>query len=188
MLPGGILPKRMTEGAIGYDIFARAVISPDEMEALDPRFHKILFDFKTTPDDAMTKARIVRGDKANASGLELMYRLDPGERVLIAPGFVIELCYPFYYRIESRSGLVTKHGVEVKNFSPGDSDFRGEPTVLLYNGGEDSFLICYGMRVAQLTFHKHEEPHLIEVKRYGDLSSTRRGTKGLGSTGFGGNK
>ena len=32
VLPGGQMPKRQTEGAIGYDVYLRAIVSPFEIE------------------------------------------------------------------------------------------------------------------------------------------------------------
>ncbi len=40
VLPGGIMPRRMTPGAIGYDVGLRALVSPWDMEEETPHLRK----------------------------------------------------------------------------------------------------------------------------------------------------
>lgn len=35
VLPGGRMPERKSEGAIGYDVYARAIVSETEQSPLD---------------------------------------------------------------------------------------------------------------------------------------------------------
>ena len=61
-----------------------------------------------------------------------------------------------------------------------DTDYRGEVGVVLFNFGEEDFVVNMGDRIAQLIFEKIETPI---VKETGDLKGTDRGTSGYGSTG-----
>lgn len=81
----------------------------------------------------------------------------------------------------SRSGLTSDKGVIVMN-APGivDSDYRGEVRVILYNSGETQYIVEKGQRIAQLMFLSHFRPEFQVVT---ELSETKRGTNGFGSTG-----
>ena len=60
-----------------------------------------------------------------------------------------------------------------------DSDFRGEVGVILFNFGNEDFVINMGDRTAQLIFEKIKKPMIKEMK---DLEGTDRGIGGYGST------
>lgn len=108
--------------------------------------------------------------------------IEPGGSVLIGIGVQMALPWPFQCEVRPRSGLASKHDIELSN-SPGtiDPDFRGEAGVLLRNRGSKPFVIEKGMRVAQLIFSEVAVPILEEVK---ELPTTRRGAGGFGSTGL----
>ncbi len=108
--------------------------------------------------------------------------LESSKSILIPCGFSIELPRNFEAQVRPRSGLALKNMITVLN-SPGtiDSDYRGEICVILINHGKDSFIIERGMRIAQIVFAKLPNFKLIEVK---ELSSTKRGKGGFGSTGL----
>jgi dUTP pyrophosphatase len=81
-----------------------------------------------------------------------------------------------------RSGLAARHGITLVN-TPGliDAGYRGELRVLLLNTDRDkSFKVAPGDRIAQLVLVKVESPEPAEV---GELSETKRGEGGFGSTG-----
>jgi dUTP pyrophosphatase len=61
-----------------------------------------------------------------------------------------------------------------------DSDYRGGIGVLLFNSGNQDFIIERGMRIAQLVVAKYEK---VEWNVVIDLSATERGAGGFGSTG-----
>jgi len=61
ILPGGHLPERKTSGAIGFDVYLRAIVSPTEMDLEDPNLRKTLFDFETVPLDELV-ARHIKED------------------------------------------------------------------------------------------------------------------------------
>ncbi|MDD5433407.1 MAG: deaminase [Candidatus Pacebacteria bacterium] len=62
-----------------------------------------------------------------------------------------------------------------------DPDFRGQIGVLLRNRGDQVFVVEKGMRIAQLIFSQVEIPNFEIVDQ---LSGTKRGEGGFGSTGL----
>jgi dUTP pyrophosphatase len=123
----------------------------------------------------------------HSAGLDLCACIDkdiilmPGERVLVPTGVSIELPDSYEAQVRPRSGLAINHGVTVLN-SPGtiDPDYRGELKVILINLGKEPFVIKNGMRIAQMVISKFER---VEVEVVEELSQTRRGEGGFGSTG-----
>ena len=107
--------------------------------------------------------------------------ITPGKRSLIDIGITIELPQNFEAQIRPRSGNAWKHGITVLN-TPGtiDSHYRGVVKVILINHSDDYFVIKKGDRVAQMKFSPTYKGNFIEVD---ELSSTDRGTGGMGSTG-----
>ena len=65
--------------------------------------------------------------------------------------------------------------------SPGtiDSDYRGEIGVILYNFGEEEFVVHRGERIAQLVFNRLPSVRLVEFQ---NLDTTERGAGGFGHT------
>lgn len=122
-----------------------------------------------------------------AAGLDLLaavksaQTLNPGQRLLVPTGLVLELPVGLEAQVRPRSGLALRHGVTVLN-SPGtiDSDYRGEVQVLLVNLGDAAFTIRRGERIAQLVMQRVERVRLVESAK---ASSTARGAGGFGSTG-----
>jgi len=88
VLPGGRMPERQTDGAIGFDVSLRAVVSASEMSTRNTLLRKTLFDFKKKPKDPEIARHVFETDGG------LVYRMDPGESVLVGIGFVTEMPYP----------------------------------------------------------------------------------------------
>ncbi len=107
--------------------------------------------------------------------------LEPGARRAVATGLVFELPSGIEMQVRPRSGLALKHGVTVPN-APGtiDPDYRGELKVIMQNTGAEPVGIRRGDRIAQLVFARYERPIIDEAS---ELSETRRGAGGFGSTG-----
>ena len=107
--------------------------------------------------------------------------LKPLQRSLIKTGLFIALPAGFEAQVRPRSGLAYKKGITVIN-SPGtiDADYRGEIGVILVNLSENDFVVEDGERIAQLVIAKHEVAEWINVE---ELSETKRGAGGFGSTG-----
>lgn len=108
--------------------------------------------------------------------------LQPGESALIGTGIIIQLPPDTEAQVRPRSGLALNHQVTVLN-SPGTIDYgyRGEVKVILINHGRAPFEVEEGMKIAQLVI----QPVLtVEVSVVDELSETRRGEGGFGSTGI----
>tara|TARA_B100001094_G_C18124527_1_gene768722 strand:- start:364 stop:801 length:438 start_codon:yes stop_codon:yes gene_type:complete len=107
--------------------------------------------------------------------------LEPMERRIIQTGLKIALPEGYEAQIRPRSGLAAKYGITVLN-SPGtiDADYRGEIGVILVNLSNTSFTIQPGDRIAQMVVAKFEQ---IDWLPMNELSDTKRGEGGFGSTG-----
>lgn len=99
----------------------------------------------------------------------------------IHTGIAVEIPAGFEGQVRPRSGLAYDYGVTVLN-SPGtiDSDYRGEISVLLINHGFAPFTVYPGARIAQLVISPVASVVPIELDQ---LSTTKRGSGGFGSTG-----
>ena len=99
---------------------------------------------------------------------------------LIPTGLAISLPEGYEAQIRPRSGLAVKNKLGILN-SPGtiDADYRGEIKIIIYNFGDEDFLIEPNTRIAQMVINKHEvaDFHLVE-----DLDQTERGSGGFGHT------
>ena len=122
-----------------------------------------------------------------AAGMDLLaavekpLMLKPGSRALVPTGLILEIPRGFEAQVRPRSGLALRHGIGVLN-TPGtiDSDYRGEVQVLLINLGDKPFAVARGERIAQLVVQRVERAELSEAV---EVSVTRRGAGGFGSTG-----
>ena len=123
-------------------------------------------------------------DLSAAIGAHATLVLEPGARMLVPTGLVLEIPQGFEGQVRPRSGLALKHGVTVLN-APGtiDADYRGEISVLLVNHGGSAFEISRGMRIAQLVIAPVTRAVLVEAA---EVSATARGAGGYGSTGVAG--
>ncbi len=185
LLPGGIMPKRQSLLAIGYDVHIRALMHHEEKDPLNPHFRKVIFDFKSMPEDPEVAKRVVKIERIDGSGTELAYRMEKGHDVIAGIGFATAMEYRRFFWIAPRSGLATKWGITVTN-APGtvDPDYRGEAGVLVYNRGRDYFDLRHGMRISQIIFCWALTPEFVEVFKHSDLPPTERGGEGFGSTGI----
>lgn len=115
------------------------------------------------------------------ANVEKLIILGSLERALIPTGLYPEIPKGYEIQVRPRSGLALKKGLTVLN-TPGtiDSDYRGEIGVILVNLSTEPTIIEPGERVAQIVLAKHETAELIEVE---DLTTTKRGEGGFGSTG-----
>jgi dUTP pyrophosphatase len=110
--------------------------------------------------------------------------LAPGQTRLVRTGISIELPEHTEAQVRPRSGLALKHAITVLN-SPGtvDAGYRGEVGVILINHGHERFVVEKGMKIAQMLI----KPVItVDVQEADELSATRRGDGGFGSTGYGG--
>lgn len=107
--------------------------------------------------------------------------LQPKQRTLIHTGLYIQLPVGYEAQVRPRSGLALKYGVTVLN-SPGtiDADYRGEICVILYNSGDETFVVDNGDRIAQLVISKYETAHWLLTN---SLDETERADGGFGHSG-----
>ena len=122
-----------------------------------------------------------------ASGMDLTAFIDKPINIrsktssLIPTGLSVAFIQNYEIQIRPRSGLAVKNNITVLN-TPGsiDSDYRGEIKVIIYNHGNDDFIINNGDRIAQMVLSPVIKMELEEVN---DLPETLRGEGGFGSTG-----
>ena len=122
-----------------------------------------------------------------ASGMDLMayikspITIKPKTSNLIPTGLSMAFSEDYEVQIRPRSGLAAKNNISVLN-TPGtiDSDYRGEIKVIIYNHGNQNFLINNKDRIAQMILTPVIKMELVETE---DLPETLRGEDGFGSTG-----
>jgi len=122
-----------------------------------------------------------------ASGMDLMAYLDksinlePGKSCLVPTGLSIAFPEKYEIQIRPRSGLAAKNNISVLN-TPGtiDSDYRGEIKIILFNHGNENFIINNNDRVAQMILMPVIK---IELEETNELPKSIRGDGGFGSTG-----
>ena len=124
---------------------------------------------------------------SGASGMDLIAFIEKPVSVksktssIIPTGLSVAFQEKYEIQIRPRSGLAAKNNITVLN-TPGtiDSDYRGEIKVIIYNHGDDDFIINNGDRIAQMVLSPIIKMDLEEVK---NLPETIRGEGGFGSTG-----
>lgn len=119
-----------------------------------------------------------------AAGLDLYSAetktIPPFGKALIRTEISIDIPWGHYARVAPRSGLAYKHHIDV-GAGVIDSDYRGPIGVVLFNHSPDTeFVVNIGDRIAQLVLEQISIPTVVEVD---DLTETKRGSGGFGSTG-----
>ena len=122
-----------------------------------------------------------------ASGMDLMafinkpITLKPNSSCLVPTGISVAFSSDFEIQIRPRSGLAAKSNISVLN-TPGtiDSDYRGELKVIIFNHGNNDFLINNKDRIAQMILAPVIK---MDLEQTNDLPKTIRGDAGFGSTG-----
>ena len=95
-----------------------------------------------------------------ASGMDLMafikepITVKPKTSELIPTGLSVAFSKNYEIQIRPRSGLAAKNNISVLN-TPGtiDSDYRGELKVIIYNHGDENFIIQNEDRIAQMALN-----------------------------------
>ena len=122
-----------------------------------------------------------------ASGMDLMafikepIKLASKNSCLVPTGISVAMSDDYEIQIRPRSGLAAKNNISVLN-TPGtiDSDYRGEIKIILFNHGDNDFIIKNKDRIAQMVLVPVNKINFEEVE---DLPSSVRGKGGFGSTG-----
>ena len=149
------------------------------MEKIELKFKRLSKEF----DDISLPSYSTDG----SSGMDIRAAVENEEKILcgkvkmISTNLAVEIPKGFEIQVRPRSGLAAKRGIGVLN-SPGtiDSDYRGEVKIILFNFGEEDFVIKRGDRIAQLVVAKTYSAKIIETS---DLLETERGAGGFGHTG-----
>ena len=74
----------------------------------------------------------------------------PNSQLVVATDIAIKIPYGCYGRIAPRSGLAVRNRIDI-GAGVIDSDYRGNVYILMINNASTEFVVCSGMRVAQLT-------------------------------------
>ena len=128
------------------------------------------------------RAVLPRRGSVLAAGLDVCsvedIELGPRQRTMAKTGLAVAIPPGFYGRIAPRSGLASKHGLDVLA-GVIDSDYRGEIRCLLYNTGDEPIKLAAGSKICQLILEQIITP---EAEWATDLDQTARGAGGFGST------
>ena len=122
-----------------------------------------------------------------ASGMDLVafikesLTIKPRTSSLIPTGISVAFSENYEIQIRPRSGLAAKNNISVLN-TPGtvDSDYRGEIKIIIYNHGNNDFIVNNGDRIAQMILAPVVK---MELEETDNLPETVRGKDGFGSTG-----
>ena len=130
--------------------------------------------------------RLTEHKTSMSAGMDLkanitdVWKLNPGERVMVPTGLHIALPEGYEAQVRPRSGLSLKNGI-VAILGTIDADYRGEVGVILVNLSDQPFCINPGDRVAQMVVSEVTRVKWDEVR---ELEETERGSGGFGSTGI----
>ena len=133
------------------------------------------------------KVQLPKYKTKGSSGMDLMafvenpIKILPKTSALIPTGISVAIPDDLEIQIRPRSGLAAKSNISVLN-TPGtiDSDYRGEIKVILFNHGNQEFIVKKNDRVAQMIL----TPVLkVDFEEVDNLPDTLRGSGGFGSTG-----
>lgn len=108
-------------------------------------------------------------------------QLYPGEIVAIPTGLFVSIPPGYEIQVRPRSGLSLTTHLRVAN-APGtiDADYRGEIKIIMENVGNAWEEISHGDRIAQLVLCPVVR---VDWDQVAELSYTKRGAGGFGSTG-----
>ena len=128
---------------------------------------------------ATTPAYVHPGD----AGMDLFALEDtvlaPGELKAVKTGISMEIPDGHVGLIWDKSGIAIKEGLKVMG-GVVDSGYRGEIMVGMVNLSKKEYRFEAGHKVAQMLIQKVEHPEIVEAS---ELTETKRGAGGFGSTG-----
>jgi len=132
------------------------------------------FDFHACPDDAW---------QSDIEG-KLFIAIPSMSQKIIGTGLAMVIPDGFEVQVRPRSGLAAKHCITITN-SPGtiDASYRNEVKCIMFNMGQEPFIIRAGDRIAQGVLQKVEQAKMEEIVDFSaeDMAKDRGG--GFGSTG-----
>ena len=162
-----------------------AFVAKNNLFALKKLFY--IVKMKINIKKLTTTAKIPTRGSEYAAGYDLYADItkdlviEPHETAKIGTGLSIEIPDGYFGAVFARSGLAAKQALRPANcVGVCDSDYRGEYIVALHNDGTQARTINPGDRIAQLVVM----PYLaVEFNEVSELSDTKRGAGGFGSTG-----
>lgn len=108
--------------------------------------------------------------------------IQPGDRIMVPTGIIMDIPEGHSVRVHARSGLSLKQGLVLANAEGViDSDYVEEVMVLMHNISDNSITIQTGDRIAQAELIKDAEYDIQESAVRPGVKTTRIG--GMGSTG-----
>lgn len=130
--------------------------------------------------EAVIPSHTIAGD----AGLDLRSVEDmmilPRERGLVPTGLSFELPEGYVSLIWDKSGIALKGGMKTMG-GVIEHTYRGEYKIILYNTSDKPYEIRKGDKIAQMLI----QPIItVQVEEATELSQTKRGIKGFGSTGI----
>ncbi len=105
--------------------------------------------------------------------------LESGQRKMIKTGISMEIPEGYVALVWDKSGLAGKKGIKTMA-GVIDCHYRGEYTIVLLNTSKEKYEIKKGDKICQILIQKVESP---EIEQVSELSETKRGEGGFGSTG-----
>ena len=98
---------------------------------------------------------------------------------VFSTGVMIELPENYWMNIAPKSGLATKHEINV-HAGVIDNGYRGEIKIMLYNHSDKDYFFNKNEKIAQGIIRKS---YVFELEESDELSTTIRDKDGFGSTG-----
>lgn len=140
--------------------------------------------FIQTHPDAKLPTQAHTGEMTGDTGYDLYsvaeVKIPAGGSAVVPVGITVAFITPgFWFRIEGRSGLGFKHGVQ-PHFGVIDNGYRGDLGVKLYNLSDTDAVIHAGDRCAQMIFYPLIQAQLSFVK---EIVQSDRGATGFGKSG-----
>lgn len=109
------------------------------------------------------------------------FMIEPHGTYTIDLKVCVEIPVGYYGKMESKSGLMTKHGIICAG-GVIDSGFRGSIKVRIENHSNEEYLFCKGDKVVQMVLIPCLLATIEQVDELDD-SDSGRGESGWGSTG-----
>ena len=132
----------------------------------------------------------IKKETDGAAGFDLQYYSENDEELTIQPhdtvkiplGIHVEIPSGYYGQISLRSSV---GNTLILTNAPGiiDSDYRGEIKLNVYNHTDHEIVIISGERLCQLIIRQEIHISPKRVNDVSELSETKRGQSGFGSTG-----
>lgn len=153
-------------------------IPDNELKSIIRLSERPLVKFKLMHKDARLPVQVRRGDAGYDLYTPENVLIYPGQQSIIPTGVMCELPEGYAGFIWPRSGMATKHMMDV-HAGLIDQNYRGEINVCLINHGDRPIEVKKGDRIAQMVIQPYQSGSIV----VDNLTSTDRGELGFGSSG-----